>query len=123
MTGQTWLLPPCGSPERLRIDDLFEADGLPVPDPWLESNDVPFQLFTIARSNLIALLPRSVAWTGVATGMVKALALDPAVQSNPVVAMSREAANPAPAADFLLSHLRRTFNTFQKKTAHALAAS
>ena len=64
-----WLLPPLGSQARSSADLAFRRAGLTPPVPRLESEDVPFQMYTVATSNLLGVLQRSQAAFGTALGL------------------------------------------------------
>lgn len=109
LEGERWVLPSPESPERRRIEALFRVEGLQIPIADLESSDVPFQLVTVARSDLLCALPRSIALTGKALGAVVIAPFEPAAGHATVVGTRRANAEPAPASSTLIDELRRTF--------------
>lgn len=63
LRGERWVLPLSGSPERRRIDGLFRAAGVEVPIADFETDDVAVQTLSVACSDRVAVLPRSIALT------------------------------------------------------------
>jgi DNA-binding transcriptional LysR family regulator len=70
-----WLLPPTGSATRADVDRAVLHAGLAGLTPRLESEDVPFQMYTVATSHLLGVIPRSQAIFGGALGL-RALPVD-----------------------------------------------
>lgn len=69
LAGWGWLLPPIGSRDRTDVDRAFRRKGLTTPTPQLESEDVPFQLYTISTSDPLGVVTRSQASYGAPFGL------------------------------------------------------
>ncbi|MCP4007529.1 MAG: LysR family transcriptional regulator [bacterium] len=69
LADQEWLLSPHGSHERSSVDLVFRRAGLSAPPPRIESEDVPFQMYTVATSNLLSVIQRSQATFGAVLGL------------------------------------------------------
>jgi DNA-binding transcriptional LysR family regulator len=104
-----WILPSPESPERRRIDALFRVEGLEIPIADIESDDVPFLLITVTRSELLCALPRSTALAGRALGLA-ILPLEPTAGRGRVGGVRRANAEPGTGSAALLDALRRVFD-------------
>jgi DNA-binding transcriptional LysR family regulator len=107
LTDLEWLLAPTGSHARTSVDRAFRRAGLAPPTSRLESEDVPFQMFTVATSDQIGVVPRSQAAFGGTFGL-RLLKVDLGASPTEVGVMYPAAANLGGAAEGLIDCLRST---------------
>ncbi len=76
MGGYDWILQPRPSPMRMAIDLAFAQVNLPPPRYTLETASMLMTTMTVGKSDLLAVLPRSVADYFVATGTISILQVE-----------------------------------------------
>jgi DNA-binding transcriptional LysR family regulator len=75
-----WVLPPAGNPTRRRLDTVLRSEGLPPPEPVIETPSVSLTIDIVQRSDLLTVLP-DVRFEGANPGL--------APIANPVMAWRR----------------------------------
>jgi LysR family transcriptional regulator of gallate degradation len=75
-----WVLPTGGNPTSRRLDTVFKSEGLPPPDPVIETPSVSLTVDIVRRSDLLTVLP-DVRFEGANAGL--------APIANPVMAWRR----------------------------------
>ncbi len=110
LAARRWVLPPPVAEERRRLEEIFRTRRVEPPRAWIESDDVPFRIFVVARYGLLSVLARSVAQSGAA--IEPALALLPLgrrATAAPIVAVYRAGIEPPVAAREFVAALRGAF--------------
>ena len=73
LARQDWILAPLPASSRLLFDNLFLERGLTPPVPVIESASVPSNMEIVASSDLLAVVPMSVARRMIAEGVLRKL--------------------------------------------------
>jgi DNA-binding transcriptional LysR family regulator len=102
----TWIVPPAGSPLRVRIDTAFRAAGLATPRRIVESASTLFAVTAARHSDMLAALPSDVAEHYRAAGFVDILPLRLRDDAGMLGIVSRLGERPSPAAALLVAALR-----------------
>lgn len=96
LAGQEWILPPDVAPMRQELDGAFDAEGLPRPRARLETTSLLMIETSLGQTQMIGIMPRSVAKHYEAQGRLRTLKLDLPIDMPPVglVQLAEEARAP-----------------------------
>ncbi|MBL0373363.1 LysR family transcriptional regulator [Rhizobium sp. KVB221] len=104
----SWVIPPRPEPDRLKLDALFVAAGLPRPKAITETTSAPFQASMIAGSPWLSYLPRSSIENQIGGGRFIALKLAQKTWSRSVCAVFRRRGIVRPTVLSFLQELETT---------------
>lgn len=102
-----WILPPPGSPVRIRVDAAFRAAGLDAPTRVVQSASTLLAVTLARESDMIAALSRDVAEHYAASGFVAVLPFHLRDDAGMLGIVTRRRVRLTPAADLLVDALRR----------------
>jgi DNA-binding transcriptional LysR family regulator len=106
LAGQDWILPPDVAKIRHELDSAFDAEGLPRPRARLETTS-PLMIETIlAKTEMIGIIPESVAKHYEPQGRLRILALDLPVNMPPVGIVQLASVARAPLLDSFVNLVR-----------------
>ncbi|MCM5569699.1 LysR family transcriptional regulator [Burkholderiaceae bacterium FT117] len=101
-----WILPPPGSPLRIRIDSAFRAAGLDAPRRVVESASTLLAVTVARETDMLAALSRDVARHYAASGFVEVLPFRMRDDAGTLGIVSRRRARSTAAAALLVDALR-----------------
>jgi DNA-binding transcriptional LysR family regulator len=102
-----WILPPPGSPVRIRVDAAFRAAGLDAPTRVVQSASTLLAVTLARESDMIATLSRDVAEHYAASGFVTVLPFRLRDDAGTLGIVTRRRVRLMPAAELLVDALRR----------------
>lgn len=106
LAEHAWVLPPPGSPLRIRIDAVFRAAGQDAPLRVVESASTLLAVTVARETDMLAALPRDVANHYAAAGFVGVLPFPMRNDAGTLGLVTRRRARPTPAAGLLADALR-----------------
>lgn len=106
LVDQSWIVPPAGSPLRVRVDTAFRAAGLSTPRRIVESASTLFAVTAARQSDMLAALPRDVAEHYRGAGFIDLLPLQFRDDAGTLGFVLRRAERPSPSAAMLIAALR-----------------
>lgn len=99
LARQTWVLPPAGTPMRQLVDNMFTRHHALRPEAAVESNNFIRMQHLIHHSELLGIVPRSMALEGVANHELAVLSPGVADDFAPISLISRSDIDQPPLMD------------------------
>jgi LysR family transcriptional regulator of gallate degradation len=102
-----WVLSRAGSPLRKGLDSFFAAQGLPLPQPLVETGDLALLRGLLLRTDMITVLSAHQLHYEIEAGSLRELPLPMRDMSRSIGITTRAGARLSPGADALLAELRQ----------------
>ena len=101
------------------IGDVFRFYGLPEPKLALRSQSALTLLTCLAHSDLLAMAPTQWLESALANRLLTTINVKEELAAPPLIVVTRSDVPLVPAADFLLTLLRRAANTIERKPGYS----
>lgn len=106
LAGETWIVPAADAPYRRRLDAAFRQAGAAMPRRLVESVSVAVNKMLVQRSDMLGVMPRTVAREYAALGLLRILPLKLPPPSGPVGVITPVGRPLPPAGAELIQALR-----------------
>lgn len=103
----SWVLPPPGTTHRKIVEDMFEAQGVPLPQSVIECHSNSFLKSVVMQSDYLGILPSNVATHEEKTGAIAALSVVREMPSRAITVSYRANFPLSDGAQALIRELRR----------------
>ncbi|AQW31374.1 LysR family transcriptional regulator [Ralstonia syzygii subsp. celebesensis] len=107
LAGYPWVLSRAGSPLREALDAVFTRQGLPLPQPLVETGDLALVRGLLLRGDMITALSAHQLHYEIEAGWLRALDLPMPDMARGIGITTRMGARLSPGADALLAEIRR----------------
>jgi DNA-binding transcriptional LysR family regulator len=84
LQGCSWILPHKDNLHRKRLELAFEAEGMPLPEPVMECNSMPFLKAALLETDCVSLVSRLSVKSEERTGAIKTAELDSEFMQRPI---------------------------------------
>ena len=106
LAREPWILPSSSNVMSILIDQLFQAQGLPIPENSMTSNSIHLRMHLLATGRYISLLPGSVLRYNAARWSLKALPVAPEIEPRPVAIVTLKNRTLSPVVRLFIEHAR-----------------
>ncbi|ALF90921.1 MULTISPECIES: LysR family transcriptional regulator [Ralstonia solanacearum species complex] len=107
LDGYPWVLSRAGSPLREALDAVFARQGLPQPQPLVETGDLALVRGLLLRGDMVTALSAHQLHYEIEAGWLRALDLPMPDMARGIGITTRMGARLSPGADALLAEIRR----------------